>query len=288
MWSIASRFAPLPADALVEIVPNVSLAIRGDEHVGRMIYKGGYERAEKSVLVHLLPRGGLAVDVGANIGFYTAWMAHLVGASGRVLAFEPSLDRFAALQRNITKANLSQVSLHRLALGAEPGHAQLVNPGGRANAGQGTLRLEVSEEITGTRVPVARLDDHLVNDEVVDFVKIDVEGYEAEVLVGARKLFMKQRVRFALLELSPEFGDTTFISNFLSTNGSSYRSFFVRMKKGLVRWHPEAVPVRPSEIATQASQTSILLAHTDELVAVERIFSPSAKRSCKKMRTSTC
>lgn len=272
MWCIASRLVPLPERALVEVVPHVPLAVRGDEHVGRMIYQGGYEAGERRMLVRLLPQNGLAVDVGANIGFYTAWMAHLVGPGGRVLAFEPSPDRFAALERTVVAADLAHVAIHPVALGAEPGHADLVNPGGAANAGQGTLRLRVSAEMAGVQVPVSRLGDHLGDDEIVDFLKIDVEGYEEHVLAGARELFKKQRVRFALLELSPEFGDTTFISRFLSTDGSSYGSFFVQMRKGLLRWHPEAVPVGASEIAVRTSQISLLLARADDVAVVEQLF----------------
>lgn len=114
LWSLVASFIPVPLEALVEVAPHKRLAVRGDDHIGRAIYQGGYERAERRLLRYVLREGGTAVDVGANIGFYTVLMADLVGREGRVVAFEPSPGCFTTLQRNVVTAHLPQVVIHRV------------------------------------------------------------------------------------------------------------------------------------------------------------------------------
>ena len=128
--------------------------------------------------------GATVVDAGANIGAYTLPIARLVGPAGRVLAFEAHPLTFGYLARNITANGLVQaIPLHH-ALGAASGVLRLryiaANPG----------ETHVAPEGGGgaTEVPVVTLDAALAGQGIgaIDYLKIDVEGFELPVLRGAR------------------------------------------------------------------------------------------------------
>jgi FkbM family methyltransferase len=125
------------------------------------------------------------VDVGANIGV-TAVMAALVVAPGRVVAVEPVPSTFSHLEHNIASAGLAQVTCRRLAVAATPGHVSLVSRPGFGFAAY-VGHADGLDEYTDFPAQAFTL-DQLVADEGlqhVRFVKIDVEGYELEVLRGA-------------------------------------------------------------------------------------------------------
>jgi FkbM family methyltransferase len=124
------------------------------------------------------------VDVGANVGLYTLLLARLAGASGRVIAFEPEPDLFAVLQRNCWANRASTVTAINSALGEESGrvrfHRSAFNSGDNRLGGFGWT----SEAV---EVEVARLDEAL-HDLRVDFLKMDVQGYEMRAFRGMERV----------------------------------------------------------------------------------------------------
>lgn len=102
----------------------LALVLRGD--ISRALFVGGsYDPNELSVLKSLIKPGMTAIDVGANIGIYSTYLAKLVGNEGRVLAFEPSSRELANLERNIRINNFKHVSIHKMGLGSNSGRAKL-------------------------------------------------------------------------------------------------------------------------------------------------------------------
>lgn len=113
-----------------------------------------------------------AVDVGGHVGF---WSYYLALAFQKLHAFEPNELFAQCFERNVRGKG---VSLHRVALGEKEGAVALeVDP---ANTGATHIR-PGGEGL----IPMRRLDDFRLDE--VDFVKVDVEGYERQVLEGARE-----------------------------------------------------------------------------------------------------
>jgi FkbM family methyltransferase len=140
----------------------------------------GYEPDLNQLIERI--EGGLFIDVGASIGFITVRAAR---RARHVIAVEPHPIRFAHLQRNIELNGLANVTCFNCALGAEEGMATLYD----VDPSLGPHPLDASTRPgRGHRyeVPMHRLDD-LVTDDA-QFVKIDVEGDEPNVLAGARRL----------------------------------------------------------------------------------------------------
>ena len=135
-------------------------------------------------------RGGTVLDVGANIGFITVRAARAVGSQGRVIAIEPHPERFHYLERNIALNDLTNVTCVQCAIGAEKGRLTLFD----VDPTLGPRPLDVSIQPgrgTEFEVPMRTLDellDELGNPPDISLVKIDVEGYESDVLAGMPRL----------------------------------------------------------------------------------------------------
>lgn len=183
--------SPLP-DVQAVLAGPVRLQLDGTGALARIaLLCAGYEHRECEVLAGALRPGGVFVDVGANIGWFSlAVAAHR--PSSTVWAVEPlpaTADRLAA---NVAAAELAQVVIHRVLLGAADGVAELVATADSAFAhvsGAGRTSRTGRPEPTVT-CPVTTLDRlwQAAGRPRVDAVKIDVEGAEPEVLAGAGAL----------------------------------------------------------------------------------------------------
>jgi FkbM family methyltransferase len=132
------------------------------------------------------------LDIGANIGCTTLLFSHLVR---EVLAFEPSPTTFALLERNLNRAAVDNVRLVNAGLGAVAGRSQLTfSPDNRAGGYVSDLTA-ASMGHTCETIEIRRLDevDGEMGLEPVDFVKIDVEGFEGHVLDGGMELLQRDR-----------------------------------------------------------------------------------------------
>ena len=134
----------------------------------------------------LLQPGQNVIDIGANYGVYTLPMAQKVGAGGHVWAFEPASTTAQFLAQSIAANGFSQVTLEQKAVSSAPGSAQL------ALHVQAELRSIVhgADSSGGSEtVSVVSLDDcmdrHRWTD--IDFIKIDAEGEESNIVKGGRR-----------------------------------------------------------------------------------------------------
>jgi FkbM family methyltransferase len=140
-----------------------------------------------------------ALDVGANIGYFTLHMAHAVGESGRVLAVEADAESFPLLRANVALHDLGNVELLPVAADRQAGLLTLTrNP--RNHGASTAVRAK-----TGWRsspVQAVALDDVLTPDVPLDLIKIDVEGMDHAVVEGLRRTIARWRP-VILVELNP-------------------------------------------------------------------------------------
>jgi FkbM family methyltransferase len=134
---------------------------------------------------HLRP-GDLFIDVGANIGSYAVWAGEL-GAD--VIALEPAADTFSLLAENV-QLNNHRIRAFQAAAGACCGTTRMTR-------GRDTLnRLDPAGETTVSMVTV----DSIIGDRTVAGLKVDVEGFEIDVLCGCVRALSEQRIRLIQLE----------------------------------------------------------------------------------------
>ena len=152
----------------------------------KSLYANPPDHPEMVVWRRWLRRGDVFIDVGANVGTYTIWAADL-GAT--VVALEPAPDTCALLRENVA-LNGYPVEVIEAAAGAEPGTV-------RFTAGRDCLnQVDASGE---AEVAVVVLDD-VIGTRRVRGVKVDVEGFELEVLRGCRSALAEGRIDLMQLE----------------------------------------------------------------------------------------
>ena len=142
---------------------------------------------EKRCFERHVRSGMTVVDIGGNHGLHTLLLSKLVGGAGVVHAFEPEPELFAALETNCRLNGVHNVRVHNLALGAKGG--TMVLSRSLLNAGDNRLTNAHEDSVTQKMsVKLAALDD-VLGDVPVDFIKIDVQGWEMKVFEGMQKVF---------------------------------------------------------------------------------------------------
>ena len=156
---------------------------------------------ERQLLSRLISPGMQILDVGGNIGLYALWMAKCAGDDGRVFTFEPVPLLFDALVESRRRNGSTQVECLNFALGPADGTAVIYE---RAfNSGDG--RMSASDQAAHhVHVEVRRLDNVLPGQRF-DFIKIDAQGFELNVLRGMGRALEISRDAPIWFEYCPRF-----------------------------------------------------------------------------------
>ena len=167
-------------------------------------YNGPYEAGSIHVIQGALRTGDVFIDVGANIGLMTLAAAQSVGLGGEVHAFEPMPDVCDILRINVSLNGSDNVHVHQLALGSTTERRALyerawVNRGGAASL----VRPERSDGAEH-QIHVVKLDSYLPRETLarVRMIKVDVEGWELEMLRGAETLLAEESAPALCIEYS--------------------------------------------------------------------------------------
>jgi FkbM family methyltransferase len=165
-------------------------------------FSGRYDDDKIAVLLSLLRPGGIVLDVGANIGFYTVPLAIQAKAMGsKVVAFEPIASNAAWLRHNLGLNDCGDV-VHVIesALSNESGSANIVLTDDflAGNVGNATIMSQALYEekfaqFARTAVKIDTLDRNWSGEGRIDVVKVDVEGHETQFLEGGRNTIAAHR-----------------------------------------------------------------------------------------------
>ena len=194
-WYVRARL-PRPASITLgrwKLTMEIPPRWRG---VSKLVYvfREHYE-PELFALEQLVPKGSVAVDVGANYGIYTLVLARLVGPEGKVYSFEPAHEAAQVLRRNVKKNKFYWVHVVQAACADCSAKAWLSH---HPDPSKNALVLAQRETDKGEPVEVVRLDDIV---EEAAFLKMDVEGAEELVLKGGMNLIERSRP-VVMLELN--------------------------------------------------------------------------------------
>jgi FkbM family methyltransferase len=174
--------------------------------LGEMIqfsmFLGSYEPIQTEWFKQCLCPGDVCIDVGASFGWYTTLAASLVGPTGKVFAFEPSPISSQVVEETIEDSILQNVILTKAAVGKENGNVSLFLPTTRHLHSPSILQSDPG--FVPIQVPIIALDhfEPLVNVPKVKLVKIDVEGYEPDVLAGMERLIKENRIENIICEFN--------------------------------------------------------------------------------------
>lgn len=184
--SFLSSLLKVKAEPQVVLLKSGELiVIPPDDYVGRAVYYFGDLDPKVSLVCRKILRpGDTAIDIGANIGLVSVGMAGAVGRSGVVHAFEPQPNLASLIVRSAKLNHFDHLTVHNLALGADEGVMQLFVPD--SNAGSASLVRRHGDGKT-INVPVKESGPFFEQLGLgpIRLIKIDVEGFENSVFLGA-------------------------------------------------------------------------------------------------------
>jgi FkbM family methyltransferase len=181
---------------------------------------------------HVRPGAGV-LDVGANIGWFSMLGASLAGPRGRVTAVEPNPSNARAVEAARLRNGFENVNVVQAAAGQTMGLLVLYTSG--SNGVALALSDDPREVLDATSVAVVRLDD--VIDHRVDVLKVDVEGAEYSVLMGARALIGRSRPTI-ITEFTPSA-----MPGVSGVTGEDYLSLLVELGYGMTVLSEDEAPI---------------------------------------------
>ncbi|HMM81112.1 MAG TPA: FkbM family methyltransferase [Pyrinomonadaceae bacterium] len=190
--SIAARLVPnnyqYPAgsDRTFEY-KGIKLSLDIHDYVSHYLYFGFKDRSHEK-LMSLVKAGDTVLDVGTNYGSTILQFAKIIAENGRAYGFEPDPVNFAICVKNLGLNTFHHISVENIGLGREEGELTLV-VNTESNRGMNRVGVPVDRQ-EWHKVKMCRLDKWVQQNEIdkIDLIKIDVEGFEMEVLAGAREL----------------------------------------------------------------------------------------------------
>ncbi len=159
----------------------------------RLLLFNVHEPLVTKLLIRVLKEGMTCLEVGGNLGYYAVLESKIVGDKGKVIAIEPSPRNFSYLKHNLEQQNRSNYEVYNFACGDQEGEVKFLV----SDKSNRCMVIENGEEIPSDleviKIPIKKLDIFLKEKgiEKIDFIRMDVEGYEMNILEGAMKLLTK-------------------------------------------------------------------------------------------------
>jgi FkbM family methyltransferase len=191
-WQINCRLNPFPI--LYQFTENTRLIVKkGLTGATGNLYNGLTEYEDMAFLLHFLREDDVFFDIGANVGVFTILASGEVGANS--VTAEPVPQTFKILSDNIKINNLNdRVTLLNIGLGNDTGIIKFTRSLDTVN------HVATENEKDTIDVPVKKLDE--ISPLVPILIKIDVEGYETEVLKGAKSILSSPLLKAIIIELN--------------------------------------------------------------------------------------
>jgi FkbM family methyltransferase len=239
-----------------------------------------YEK-ELFLLPQLLTPGATVFDIGANDGIYAWNLSRMVGPGGSVVSVEPGRRAFRALERLVREERLTNVRIHRAAVGAASGKARLYVPDYTK-----TAQIDCADHIEGPKetVKVITVDELARRHRVTSLalLKADVEGAELLVLRGAQRVLtqLKPHLVLELADVHLVKFQTTGLEILRHLRDLGYRSF---------EFGPTTRKLAPvdrvtlkgghtwSRLDEDLSTNNYIFVHSEKLASIEQLSSAPAE-----------
>jgi FkbM family methyltransferase len=190
-----------------------------------LFFTGIHEPESTNSLKGILSHGMTIVEVGANIGYYALLEAGIIGRNGHIIAFEPSPINMTTFRANIALNGLEdRIETYQMGVGNKTHRMQfhIINKGNLSSFYQRAYSKDI-QIISTIEVDVVALDDFFQSKPIkIDFLRMDVEGYEMEIIKGMQNMLKTEKAP-----------DKLFIeihSSLLNSNSYSCKLFIETLK----------------------------------------------------------
>lgn len=190
--------------AVLDRTPHRLLQFMKKRYYSRRLSRPGWREPEMEMISSLVSPGDRVIDVGANVGFYTHFLASLVGGEGKVFSLEPVASTFEILSFAVRKRGLANVSCINSAASDVSGPATMEVPSYEWG-GRNFYRARITEGGGGLPVYMRTLDGLFKKERGISFIKCDTEGHEVKCFSGAREL-VASSLPALFVEINDGFG----------------------------------------------------------------------------------
>jgi FkbM family methyltransferase len=178
-----------------------------DSVLSSFIYEG-FESDEIDFLDSFLNAGDCFIDIGANVGLYSLHASKRVGSNGTVIAFEPAEVTFKRLIENIQINDLKNIDAHKLGLSDHEALLELNISESGYEAWNTFVQSKDNKfskkELVQVKTFDAFFEQNYSNVDDIALVKLDVEGFELNVLKGAKNLLSRERAPVFIVEFTDD------------------------------------------------------------------------------------
>ncbi len=187
---------------------DIYLMLYSDSALSRIIYQGNFEQEELNFFSSYIDHGFVVLDIGANIGLHSLYAANLVGVNGKVYSFEPVKSTFNRLKENILINKFNNIQAFNVAMSDESKTSEITVSKDGFDAWNSMVgkSCQTGDNFEIETIKTLTLDsfvekEHLQNK--IDFIKIDTEGWELQVLKGGRE-YLKNYSPVIMFEYSED------------------------------------------------------------------------------------
>ena len=186
---------------------NLSIKLYKDSYLSKLVYEQ-FEVDEIDFVNNFLKEGDIFLDIGANVGLFSLYAAKKVGSTGSVIAFEPAYDTYNRLLENCELNKLSNVRPFKLGLSNENTTLELNISSNGFEAWNTFVKSNDNKFSSKESVEVNSLDYFLsqnsIDTDKISLIKLDVEGFEINVLEGASALLAKENAPVFMVEFTDD------------------------------------------------------------------------------------
>lgn len=219
-------------------------------------FNGLNDFEEMSLLIHFLDEGDTFLDVGANVGVFSILASGV--AKAKSIAIEPNVENIEIFNENIKINNLhNQIKIIRCVVGDEIGETSFTKGLDCINRITRNEDLELDSEL----IKMETL-DHLLTNDIPNFIKIDVEGFEVNVLKGAKKILSHPDLKILILE-------TNGLSNKYNLDESEIFTIMEKQGFNLYSYEPFERELRKKEISERGDNSIFIREKNIDKIALK-------------------
>jgi FkbM family methyltransferase len=195
-------------------------------------FRTKWDPAEIAWIVENVGKGGVCFDIGAHKGGWTYWLRKAVGRGGKVFAFEPQPTLFQYLSKLLSSRYWSNVKLENIALSDREGTMKMFIPGQPGSTSPGaSLKEDVLAHESDThdaQVSAMTLDQYVAAQSIesIDFIKVDVEGSELDVLKGSESTLKNHDASWIIESESRHIEEEGVLELFSRMEEAGYEGYF--------------------------------------------------------------
>lgn len=207
-WNVLNRKMYLSAE-------KAGLDVKGKSIHKQLILDGIRERKSTRIMERFVRPDDVILELGANIGYYVLIESTVLSDNGYIYAVEPAPDNVELLKKNIALNNIKNIEVSNMAMSNRKGTAKLYL--GQACNLHSLINSSGSSDAKYVEVQTDTIDNFLKGKKPITFLRMDVEGYETEVIDGMQDTLKSQSFKRLFVEIHPHRVSTAKMQNFLKT-----------------------------------------------------------------------